>query len=111
MSDDAGEAGSGTEASGTEASDTEATGDRDLESMEIITAAMQEDGTIVIDDLVAEVDPEGRVVATDERVEIDLPDGTVIVGETFSVADEDGDLVAIDEETTIFGPDDGGADS
>jgi hypothetical protein len=77
----------------------------DLETVEVITAEVEEDGTIVIDDLVAEVDRDGNIVATDELVEVDLPDGTVIFDETFSVADEDGDLVTIDEDTTIVTPD------
>ena len=72
--------------------------------MEVITAEVEEDGTLVVDDLVAEVDAEGNIVAADELVEIDLPDGTVILDETFSVADEDGDLVVIDEETTVLTP-------
>jgi len=76
----------------------------DLEGVEVITTAVADDGTVIIDDLVAEVDSAGHVVATDERVEIDLPDGTVIVDETFSVADESGELVAIDEDTTVISP-------
>ena len=78
----------------------------DLESVEIITAEVEEDGTIVVDDLVAEVDAQGNIVATDELVEIDLPDGTVILDETFSVADENGELVVIEEDTTVFTPED-----
>jgi hypothetical protein len=76
----------------------------DLESVEVITTVVGDDGTVVIDDLVVEVDQEGRVVATDERVEIDKSDGTVIVDETFSIADEDGQLRPIDEETTVTEP-------
>jgi hypothetical protein len=78
----------------------------DLESVEIITAEVEEDGTVVVDDLVAEVDAQGNIVATDELVEIDLPDGTVILDETFSVADESGELVLIEEDTTVFTPED-----
>jgi hypothetical protein len=80
--------------------------ENDLESVEIVTAEVEEDGTIVIDDLVAEVDGQGNVVATDELVEIDLPDGTVIMDETFSVANEEGELVVIDEETIVLTPGD-----
>lgn len=76
----------------------------DLEGVEVITTAVGDDGTVITDDLVAEVDRTGQVVATDERLEIDLPDGTVIVDETFSVADESGELVAIDEDTTVISP-------
>jgi alkyl sulfatase BDS1-like metallo-beta-lactamase superfamily hydrolase len=76
----------------------------DLEPVEVITTVVGDDGTVVIDDLVAEVDEKGNIVATDERVEIDKPDGTVIVDETFSIADEDGGLRTIDEETTVTEP-------
>jgi hypothetical protein len=79
----------------------------DLETVEVITAEVEEDGTIVVDDLVAEVDADGNIVATDELVEFDLPDGTVIVDETFSVADENGELVVIDEDTTVLTPAEG----
>jgi hypothetical protein len=77
---------------------------RELEGVEVITTVVGEDGTVVIDDLVAEVDQQGHIVATDERLEIDKPDGTVIVDETFSIADEDGQLRTIDEETTVTEP-------
>jgi hypothetical protein len=80
--------------------------ENDLQSVEIVTAEVEEDGTIVVDDLVAEVDGQGNVVATDELVEIDLPDGTVIMDETFSVANEEGELVVIDEETIVLTPGD-----
>ena len=76
----------------------------ELEGVEVITTVVGDDGTVVIDDLVAEVDTEGNVVATDERIEIDRPDGTVIVDETFSIADGDGQLRTIDEETTVTEP-------
>jgi len=76
----------------------------DLVGVEVITTVVSEDGTVVIDDLVAEVDEEGHIVATDERLEIDKPDGTVIVDETFSIAGDDGELRSIDEETTVTEP-------
>ncbi len=83
----------------------------DLEGREVITTAVTDDGIVIIDDLVSEVDRTGHVVATDERIEIDLPDGTVIVDETFSVADESGELVAIDEDTTIISPVEDGSEA
>jgi hypothetical protein len=83
----------------------------DLETVEVITAQVEEDGTIVVDDLVAEVDADGNIVATDELVEFDLPDGTVVIDETFSVADESGELVVIDEDTTVLTPEEGGEDA
>src|SRR5262249_60467525 len=68
--------------------------DATLETEEVVTVDVEEDGTVVVDDVVAEVDAEGNVVATDELVEIDMPDGTVIMDETFSVADDQGELTA-----------------
>ncbi len=78
--------------------------DSELEGVEVITMIVGEDGTVVIDDLVSQVDKAGHVVATDEELEIDKPDGTVIIDETFSIADEDGELRTIDEETTVTEP-------
>ena len=89
----------------TDAAESDVDAERsDLEGVEVITTVVGEDGTVVIDDLVAEVDEEGHIVATDERLEIDRPDGTVIVDETFSIAGDDGELRTIDEETTVTEP-------
>jgi hypothetical protein len=84
-----------------EVDDSEQSG---LEGVEVITTVVGDDGTVVIDDLVAQIDEQGHVVATDERLEIDKPDGTVIVDETFSIAGDDGQLRSIDEETTVTEP-------
>src|ERR1039458_3044656 len=56
----------------TDAAESDVDAERsDLEGVEVITTVVGEDGTVVIDDLVAEVDEEGHIVATDERLEID----------------------------------------
>jgi hypothetical protein len=81
-------------------------GDATLETEEVVTVDVEDDGTVVVDDLVAEVDAQGNVIAADELTEVDLPDGTVIVDETFSVADDEGELTVIDEETEVVSPKD-----
>jgi hypothetical protein len=73
----------------------------ELESVEVITGGVDSDGNVIIDDLIAEVDSHGHIVATDEKITIETPQGDVIVDETFSVIGDDGELHAIDEELTV----------
>ncbi|MFI5040259.1 MAG: hypothetical protein ACHQNA_00175 [Acidimicrobiales bacterium] len=74
----------------------------DLQVTEIVTSTVDEDGNVVVDDLITAVDAEGHVVATDETVAIETPDGDIVVDETFSVAGEDGELHAIEEDVTVL---------
>ena len=73
----------------------------DIEVVEVVTSAVGDDGTVVVDDLVAIVDADGNVLATDETIAVEAPDGTIVVDEVVSVADDDGDLVAIEEDVII----------
>jgi hypothetical protein len=81
----------------------------DVEVVEIVTSAVGDDGTVVIDDLRAVVDADGNVLATDETIAVEGPDGTIVVDEVVSVVDDDGELVAIEEDVTIVEADDGEA--
>jgi hypothetical protein len=78
----------------------------DLEVVEIVTSAVGDDGTVVVDDLRAVVDADGNVLATDETIAAEATDGTIVVDEVVSVADDDGELVAIEEDVTIVDADD-----
>ncbi|HEY1280540.1 MAG TPA: hypothetical protein VGF22_12770 [Acidimicrobiales bacterium] len=84
----------------------EETGPRDdteeLDLVETVTATVGDDGTVVVDDLVAVVDGEGAVLATDETIAVQAPDGRVVVDEVVSVADGRGSLVAVDEQTEEY---------
>jgi hypothetical protein len=71
------------------------------EVIEVVTESVDEDGDVIVDDLVAEVDSDGHVMATDETTLIRTAEGDVVVDETFSVAGEDGTLHAVAEDVTV----------
>ena len=58
----------------------------------MVTTAVGEDGTVVVDDLKALVDDDGNVLATDETIAVEAPDGTIVIDEVIAVADDDGEL-------------------
>jgi hypothetical protein len=67
----------------------------------VVTTAVGDDGTVVVDDLKALVDEDGNVLATDETIAVEGPDGSVVVDEVLAVADDDGDLVAVEEDVVV----------
>ena len=82
-----------------------------IEEVEVVTGAVGDDGTVVVDDLKALVDEDGNVLATDETIAVEGPDGTVVIDEVISVADDDGELVAIEEDIVVIEEEDDGATS
>jgi hypothetical protein len=56
-----------------------------LEVVEVETEGVDNEGNLVIDDLMVAVDGEGRIVATDETVAVINPGGDVVVEEDISV--------------------------
>jgi hypothetical protein len=72
-----------------------------IEEVEVVTSAVGDDGTVVVDDLKALVDEDGNVLATDETIAAEGPDGTIVVDEVISVAGDGGELVAIEEDVVI----------
>jgi len=77
-----------------------------IEEVEVVSTAVGDDGTVVVDDLKALVDEDGNVLATDETIAVEGPDGTVVIDEVISVADDDGELVAIEEDVVVVEGDD-----
>jgi hypothetical protein len=73
-----------------------------IEEVEVVSTAVGDDGTVVVDDLKAIVDEDGNVLATDETIAVESPDGTVVIDEVLAVADEDGELVALEEDVTVI---------
>jgi hypothetical protein len=69
-----------------------------LEMVEVGTEGVDEEGNLVIDDLVVAMDSEGRIVATDETVAVITAEGDAVVDETVSVVGEDGKLHAVEED-------------
>ncbi len=79
-----------------------AEGDDAPQTIEVVTESLDEEGDVIVDDLVAEIDSEGHVTAIDETTVIETADGHVVVDETFSVAGEDGTLHAVSEDVTVL---------
>jgi hypothetical protein len=74
----------------------------EIEIVEIVAGAEDENGNVVVDDLVAAVAADGTVIATDETVTVATADGDIIVDEVVSVIGEDGELHAVEEEITVI---------
>jgi hypothetical protein len=70
--------------------------------IEVVTESVDEQGDVIVDDLVAEVDSEGHIVATDETALLRTAEGDVVVDETFSVVGDDGALHAVSEDLTVL---------
>ena len=77
--------------------------DDSLEMVEVETEGVDEEGNLVIDDLVVAVDVEGKVLATDETVAVITPEGDAVVDEKLSVLGEDGKLHAVEEDISDLG--------
>jgi hypothetical protein len=78
----------------------------DIEEVEVVTTAVGEDGTVVVDDLKALVDEDGNILATDETIAVEAPDGTIVIDEVIAVADEDGELEVVEEDVVVIEEDD-----
>ena len=79
-----------------------------LHMVEVESEGVDEEGNLVIGDLVAEVDSTGSIVAADETIAVVTEEGDVIVDETLSVVGDDGELHAVVEDRTIIESDDKG---
>ena len=73
-----------------------------IEEVEVVSTAVGDDGTVVVDDLKALVDEDGNVLATDETIAVEGPDGTVVIDEVLAVADEDGELEVVEEDVVVI---------
>jgi hypothetical protein len=85
-----------SETNGTPADDASA------KMMEVETEGVDEEGNLVIDDLVVAADSEGKVLATDETVAVITPEGDAVVDEKLSVLGEDGKLHAVEEDISVM---------
>jgi hypothetical protein len=78
------------------------TGEDPLGIVEVEAEGVDEEGNLMIGDLVAEVDSDGNIVATDETIAVVTEEGDVIVDETLSVVGDDGELHAIEEDRSYI---------
>ena len=76
-------------------------GEDEPEVIEVVTEGVDQEGNVIVDDLVAEVDSEGHILATDETTLIQTAEGDVVVDDTFSVAGEDWTLHVVSEDLTV----------
>jgi len=84
-------------------SDTEhpSAGEEEIELMEFETEGTDDDGNVVVDDIVVAVDADGHVIATDETVAVLTPQGDVVVDETVSIVGDDGELHVLEEDVVV----------
>jgi len=80
--------------------------DDSLEMVEVETEGVDEEGNLVIDDLVVAVDSEGKILAIDETIGVITPEGDAVVDEEISVLGEDGKLHAVEEDISVLEADD-----
>ena len=74
--------------------------------VEVETEGLDKEGNLVIDDVVAAVDSNDKIVATDETITVVTAEGTIVVDETLSVAGDDGELHAVEEDISLLEVDD-----
>jgi len=65
--------------------------------VEFETVGTDDDGDIVIDDVVVATDSEGHIIAVDETVAVVNAHGDVVMDETVSVVGDDGELHVLEE--------------
>ena len=78
------------------------TGADDFDLVEVEIDDVDEEGNIVVDDMVALLDSTGSIIVTDETITRVTADGDVVVDETVSVVGYDGELHAIEEDVTVL---------
>ena len=78
------------------------TGADEFDLVEVEIDDVDEEGNIVVDDVVTMLDSAGNIVVTDEIVTKVTADGDVVVDETVSVVGYDGELHAIEEDVTVI---------
>jgi hypothetical protein len=76
------------------------------ELMEVETEGVDEEGNLVIDDLVVAADSEGKILATDETIAVITPEGDAVLDEKLSVLGEDGKMHAVEEDISVMEVDD-----
>jgi hypothetical protein len=74
----------------------------DLTVVEVEATGEDEQGDVVDEDIVAVVDAEGHVLATDETLTVITAEGDIIVDETISAVGEDGELHVVEEDVVVI---------
>lgn len=76
-------------------------GEENIEVVEVSDTEIEDDGTIVGEDMIAAVDTETGEALVDDVVVVETPDGVVIAEETISVVDADGDVEVLSDEVIV----------
>jgi hypothetical protein len=74
----------------------------DFDVVEVESVGTDDDGNIVIDDVVIVTDHEGHVLAMDETVAVLDAHGDAVVDEVVSVVGEDGTLHVVEEDVAVL---------
>jgi hypothetical protein len=69
--------------------------------VEVETEEIDDDGNLVVDDILVAVDDDGTVVATDETIAVITPAGDTVIDEKLSVLGDDGELHTVAEDVSI----------
>jgi hypothetical protein len=76
----------------------------EVDLVEFETVGTDDEGDIVIDDVVVATDREGHIIAVDETVAVVNARGDVVMDETVSVVGDDGELHVLEVDVTIMEP-------
>lgn len=79
----------------------DAANDDEIEVEEFETMRVDEDGNLVVDDVIVAVDAQGHVLATDETIVVLDSHGDAVLDETVSVIGEDGELHVLEEDVIV----------
>lgn len=74
----------------------------DIEVVEAYSEEVEEDGTIVAEEVLAAIDPETGEAVIDDIVAVSAPDGSGFVEETVTAVDADGNVEVLADEVEVF---------
>lgn len=82
-------------------SDAANNNDDEIEVEEFETVRVDEDGNLVVDDVIVVVDAHGHVLATDETIVVLDARGDAVLDETVSIVGDDGQMHVLEEDVVI----------
>lgn len=74
----------------------------DFDVVEVESVGTDDEGNIVVDDIVIVTDHEGHVLATDETVAVLDAHGDAVIDEVVAVIGEDGELHVLEEDVAVI---------
>lgn len=74
----------------------------EIDVVEAFTEEVEDDGTVVAEDIIAAINPETGEAVIDDVVAVTAPDGSGFVEETVTTVDADGNVEVIADEVDVF---------